>query len=126
MDYLNDFEVSLMREDLRDLLADQQLGGSLIYQAYVGRGSFNPSSGGFTETFAGTWINSYARSISDDEVDSSGGRYQLGDYVHYVSTTDIILPKKDDRLVVGSRTRYVVGFTTDSVNIFHSIIVRGL
>lgn len=126
LDFLTTEEVALIRGDVADLVADPQLSGSVIYQAFVGRGTFDPNSQKIVQNFAGTWINAYSRRITETEIDTSDGRYQLGDYMYYVTVAEIILPKKDDRLIDGANTQYVFEFTTDSIKVFHALVARNL
>ena len=126
LDFLTTDELDLIQSDLMDLVTDPQTGGSVIYQSFVSRGTFDPNTRRITENFAGTWVNIYNRPISEDEVSNAGGRYQLGDYIYYVPVELITLPKKDDRLVDGGQTRYVVGFSTDSIETYHSLVCRNL
>jgi protocatechuate 3,4-dioxygenase beta subunit len=126
LDFLNTDELGQIREDLMGLVTDPQTGGSVIYQSFVSKGSFNPNTGGVPLVFAGTWVDMYRRPISEFEVENSGGRYQVGDYIYYAPVEILILPKKDDRLVDGGQTRYVVSFTTDSIEVFHSLVCRNL
>lgn len=125
MDFLDDAELALIRQDVRDLTQDTQIGGTVIYQSWVSKGTFDPNTSTISTIYAGTWVPTYKMPVSENEVIESDGHYQMGDYRYYFSYLDIIAPKKDDRIIDGT-TRYVVGFTTDSIKAFHSIVMRNL
>lgn len=125
MDFLDDFELALIRQDVQDLTRDSQIGGTVIYQSWVSKGTFDPNTATIANVYAGTWTHTYRMPVAEDEIIESDGHYQRGDYRYYFSCLDIVTPKKDDRIVDGT-TRYVVGFTTDSIEAFHSIVMRNL
>lgn len=126
LEFLTPAELVQLRDDLQSLVTDPQVGGSVIYQSFMSRGTFDPNNGKITQNFAGTWINTYKRLLTESEIDPTAGRYQLGDYIYYAPMTQIILPKKDDRLIDGVHTRYVLEYSTDSIAIFHAIVVRNV
>lgn len=125
MDFLDDAERSLIQQDARDLVQDAQLGGTVIYQSWVSSGTLDPTTRIRQTVYAGTWVHTYKMPVTEDEIVRSDGHYQLGDYRYYFSCLDIIEPKKDDR-IIDTSTRYIVGFSTDSVRAFHSIVLRNL
>lgn len=125
MDFLSDYELALIRQDVRDLTRDPQIGGTIIYQSWVSKGTFDPNTGARANVYAGTWTHTYKMPVGEDEIIESSGHYQRGDYRYYFSYLDIVTPKKDDRIIDGT-TRYVIGFTTDSIKAFHSIVMRNL
>ena len=125
MDFLDDAELALIKQDVQDLTQDSQTGGTVIYQSWVSKGTFDPNTGAIANVYAGTWVSAYKMPVGEDEIISSSGHYQRGDYRYYFSTIDIGTPKKDDRVVDGT-TRYIVGFTTDSIETFHAIVLRNL
>lgn len=125
MDFLNNVELALIRQDVRDLTADPQVGGTVLYQSWVSKGTFDPNLGSIVSSFAGTWVSAYKMPIGENEIIESDGHYQLGDYRYYFSYLDIRTPKKDDRITDGT-VRYLVGFTTDSIKAFHAIVMRNL
>lgn len=125
MDFLDDFELALIRQDVRDLTQDAQIGGSVIYQSWVSKGTFDPNTSTISTVYAGTWVNTYKMPVAEDEIIRSDGHYQMGDYRYCFSCVDIITPKKDDRIIDGT-TRYIIGFTTDSIESFHAIVLRNL
>lgn len=125
MDFLNDAELALIRQDLRDLTTDSQIGGTVLYRSWVSKGTFDPNLGSIVTTYAGTWVSTYKMPVGENEVIESDGRYQIGDYRYYFSYLDITTPKKDDQ-IIDVTTRYVVGFTTDSIKAFHAIVMRNL
>lgn len=125
-DFLDASERTLIQQDVRDLTMDPELGGTILYRSFVSRGTFDPNTGGVVSVFAGTWTYTYRMAIGEEEITASGGYYQHGDYRYYFSPMDIGLPKKDDRIIDGPHTRYVVGFSTDSVQAFHVVVVRNL
>ena len=126
VDFLTQAELDLIRSDALSLVTDPQLSGSVIYQSFVGRGTFDPSTGKIVQTFAGTWVNSYKRLLTESEIDPTQGRYQLGDYIYYALVTQITLPKKDDRLIDGAHTRYVLEYSTDSIAVYHALVCRNV
>lgn len=125
MDFLDDAELALIRQDVRDLTLDPQIGGSVVYQSWVSKGTFDPNTSIISDIYAGTWVSTYRMPVSEDEIVNSDGHYQMGDYRYYFSCLDIVTPKKDDRIIDGN-TRYVKGFTTDSIEAFHSVVVGNL
>lgn len=124
VDILTQEERSYIFEDVQSMIDDPQIGGSIIYQSFVSRGTFDPTTGKTTNVFAGTWINTSGRAISDYEVKISDGYFQTGDYYYYVATRDIIKPKKDDRFIDSGTTYFVYEFTTDMLKSFHTLVSR--
>lgn len=125
-DVLNAEELQQIRDFAQAVIDDPQLSGSITYQSFVGRGTFDPLLGKVAQTFAGTWVHTYSRPITDHEVKMANGHYQTGDWFYYIAPRDVVLPKKDDRIVDGGRTRYVYEFTTDSIKTFHVIVARDI
>lgn len=126
-DFVTANEKTLMSDDFTDLIGDASVGVSVTYQPFSSKGSFSPSTGEVTETFgADQTINAFRVPVSDREIEASGGKYQAGDWRYLIRVTDVATPKKDDRIVDGSITRYVVTWATDPLRIFHSLVVRNI
>ena len=133
LDFLSDDELSLIRSDFSDLVQDPQVGGTVLYNSFVSTGSFDPTSGQVSETYAGTWIHVFRQPFDELEMEERRSismappeRYQVGTYHYLIAAAEVGLPKKDDRIVDGGSTRYVVSFITDVLGVFHSIEARNL
>lgn len=126
-DFLTANEKTLMTDDFADLVGDASVGVSITYRPFSSKGSFSPSTGQVAETYStDQTINAFRVPITEREIENSGGKYQSGDWRYLIKVGNVATPKKDDRIIDGSITRYVIGFVTDPSRIYHSIIVRNL
>ena len=125
-DFLTIEEKQLMVDDFHDMINDDQVGISITYKTFVSKGVFDPITGKVVPVFTDTVIQAIRMPITEKEVSDSGGRYQAGDLRYLIRTVDVPAPKKDDRLVDGVATRYVIESSTDTLRVFHSVIVRNL
>ena len=126
LDFLTAREKTLITGDFSDLVADTQIGVAITYKAFSSKGAFSPTTGKVTETYTDSSINAFRMPLSDREVRDSGGKYQVGDYRYFIRVSDIATPKKDDRVVDGSVTRYVITWSVDPLRVFHSLVARNL
>lgn len=125
-DFLTGIEKTLMTDDFADFVGDGQIRVSITYKAFSSKGTFSPSGGSVAITYSDSTVNAIRIPISDREIELSNGKYQVGDYRYMIKVSDIATPKKDDRIVDGSITRFLVSWTTDLLRIFHSIVTRNL
>lgn len=126
-DFLTAVEKTLMTDDFNDLIGDASVGVSITYRPFSSKAAFAPSTGKVVETYStDQTINAFRAPVSEREIATSGGKYQAGDWRYLIRVADVATPKKDDRIIDGSITRYIVGFTTDPLRIMHSITVRSL
>lgn len=126
-DFITVNEKTLITDDFTDLVGDDSVGVSITYRPFSSKGAFSPSTGKVVETYAADQtINAFRVPVTEREIENSGGKYQAGDWRYLIKVADVATPKKDDRVIDGSITRYVIGFTSDSLRIFHSIVVRNL
>ena len=124
MDYVTVEERQLITDDFSDLVGDAECQVAITYRVFVSRGTFNPATGIISETYTNSSINSFRFPLREDEIINSGGIYQKGDYRYMMRVSDIATPKKDDRLIDGSVTRYPFEWSTDPLNIFHVLVAR--
>lgn len=126
-DFLTANEKTLITADFKDFIGDASIGISITYRPFSSKGAFAPSTGKVAETYStDQTINAFRAPISDREIEASGGKYQAGDWRYMIRVADVATPKKDDRIIDGTITRYVVSFTTDPLRIYHSLIVRNI
>lgn len=126
-DFLTANEKTLFTNDFKDIIGDASIGISITYRPFSSKGAFAPSTGKVAETYStDQTINSFRAPVSDKEIESSGGKYQAGDWRYMIRVADVAIPKKDDRIVDGTITRYVVSWTSDPLRIYHSLIVRNI
>lgn len=125
-DFVTAEELTLITNDFADLVADTQVRTAITYKVFVSKGTFDPATGKETETFTSLSINSFKYSINEEEINASGGKYQLGDYRYMIQVSDITTPKKDDQIVDGSATKYIVTYGTDILGVFHAIVARDI
>lgn len=126
-DFLTTKEKTLFTDDFNDLISDASIGVSITYRPFSSKAAFAPSTGKVAETYsADQTINAFRVPLSEREIEVSGGKYQAGDWRYLIRVTDVATPKKDDRIVDSTIVRYVIGFTTDPLRIYNSVIVRNL
>ena len=126
MDFVTAEEKTLITNDFADLVGDAQTQVAITYKVFSSRGSFNATTGVVSETYTSSNINTFRFPLSEKEIRDSGGVYQAGDYRYMMQTADIATPKKDDRIIDGSVTRYPFEWSTDPLNIFHVLVARKL
>ena len=126
MDFVTSEEKTLITQDFADLVGDTDCNTAITYKTFVSRGAFDAATGQVSETYTDSSINSFRFPMTEAEIKNSGGAYQKGDYRYMVQTADITTPKKDDKIVDGSVTRYPFDWSTDVLNIFHTIVARKL
>ncbi len=127
MDYVTAEEKQMMTDDFADLVGDEECQASITYKVFSSRGTYSPTTGLVTETYSPNLsINSFRFTLTEQEIHDSGGAYQRGDHRYMIQTADVAAPKKDDRIVDGSVTRYPFEWSTDPLNIFHVIVARKL
>lgn len=126
-DFLTANEKTLFTNDFKDLIGDASIGISVTYRPFSSKGTFSPSTGKVVETYAADQtINSFRAPLSEREIETSGGKYQAGDWRYLIRVADVATPKKDDRIIDSTIVRYVIGFSSDPLRIMHSIVVRNL
>lgn len=127
IEFLYPYELALMQSDADSFVQDQQFAGSVLYRSFVGRGSFNPSTGKQVAVYAGTWVDAVRALVEDQELPNSESRYQMGLVAYMVRPTDVRIPKKEDRITDPEfGEHYVNGYITDITRTLHSIICRNL
>jgi hypothetical protein len=126
LDFLTAVEKTLITDDIADLVADAQVRVSITYKAFSSKGAFAPSTGKVAETYSDSSINAVRFPISEREVERAAGKYQVGDYRYMIKQADIATPTKNDRIVDGSNTRFLVSWISDPLGIFNSIVARNL
>ena len=124
-DFLTAKERTLISNDVTDLLADPQITTSITYKTLTSRGGFSVS-GTITETFSSKTIASFKVPFSQRERELEGARYQVGDERYLIRVSDIAAPKKDDRVLEGTKEMYLFESVKDPLGLFHSIVVRNL
>lgn len=126
-DFLTAKEKTLITDDFNDLISDASIGVSITYRPFSSKAAFSPSTGRVVETFASDQtVNAFREPLSDHEIEVSNGKYQVGDWRYMIRVTDVATPKKDDRVIDGSTTRYVVNWGTDPLRVFHALVVRNI
>lgn len=125
-DFLTANEKAMITNDVSDLTSDTQISVAVTYQAFTSRGAFDPTTGQVVETYTESSIRAIRVPIGAREVAASNGMFQVGDYRYFIRSADVATPKKDDRIVDGSDTRYVVSFSTDPLGVFHAVVARSL
>lgn len=125
-DFLTAEELQLIKDDFRDLTTDPQVGRTITYNTFTGKGTFDPSTGKVIPTFTSVSVSTFRFPLDEMEIQNSNGHYQVGDYRYMVRITDIGSPKKDDRITDGSATKYVLESSVDSIGIFYTIVARSL
>lgn len=126
-DFLTTREKTLITDDFNDLISDASVGVSITYRPFSSKAAFAPSTGKVAETYStDQTINTFRTPISEQEIADSAGKYQVGDWRYLIRVADVATPKKDDRIIDGSITRYLISFGTDSLRIYHSIVARNL
>lgn len=126
-DFLTTKEKTLITDDFNDLINDASVGVSITYRPFSSKAAFSPSTGRVIETYsADQTINAFRTPVSEREVELSNGKYQVGDWRYLIRVTDVATPKKDDRIIDGSITRYLISFGTDPLRTYHSIAARNL
>ena len=126
LDFITAEEKQMMTDDFADIVADEQLQTEITYKVFTSRGTFSATTGQVSETYTNSTLDSVKFSLTEAEIRNSGGAYQKGDYRYMIKTADIATTKKDDRIVDGSTTRYPFDWSTDPLNIFHTIVARKL
>ena len=126
LDFLTAEEKQMMTDDASDMIDDEQLQTVVTYKTFVSRGTFSATTGQVSETYTNSTVNTVRFPLAEAEIRNSGGAYQKGDYRYVLKTADVATPKKDDRILEGSVTRYPFDWSTDPLNIFHTIIARKL
>lgn len=128
LEFLTAREKTLITDDFSDFIADTQVRVSITYKSWSSKGSFTTGSSGGTvsDTYSDSTINAFRVPITDQEARDSGGKYLVGDYRYMIKVADISTPKMSDRIVDGSVTRYIVGFSTDPLRVFHSVVARNI
>jgi hypothetical protein len=119
-DFLTPDELSLIQGDFTDLIEDTQVGVSVTYQTLTGLGAYSRTTQSKTPTFTSATVSAFRAPITEAEE----GLAQIGDYRYLISVTDIAAPKKDDRIVDGTSTRFVVESRQTPIPVFHSVLVR--
>ena len=125
-DFLTVEEKALIVADFGDLIDDTEVGVTVTYQVFVSKGAFDPATGQIALTFTSSSLRTFRSALRDREVQESGGLYQSGDVRYLIKRSDITSPKKDDRIVDGAITRYVIEAGTDVSDTFHAIVCRNL
>ena len=126
VDFLSQEERDLMGEDFRSMVEDPQVGREIIYRAFNSRNTYSPVSGSITENITEYPIYALRAPISERQITLSNDKYQVGDIRYMIPYEDVPSPKKDDRIVDGTNTLYVVDTLTDSLSVFRSIIARNI
>jgi hypothetical protein len=119
-DFLTSQEFSLVKDDFAALIADPEVCVEITYQELTGRGTFDRSTGQRAPTFSDCLITAFRAPITED----SGGNAQIGHYRYLISREDVEAPKKDDRIIDGDNTRFVVTARETPIPLFHSVLVR--
>lgn len=125
-DFLTAEEKTLIVADFGDLINDPEVGVDITYEVFVSKGAFNPSTGQVTLTFTSFPLRAFRSALRDREIAESGGLYQSGDVRYLIRRSDVVAPKKDDRIIDGIKTRYVIEVGTDVSDTFHAVVGRNL
>lgn len=119
-DFLTSDELSLVQGDFASLIADPEVCVEITYQELTGRGSYSRSTQSQTPTFSNCLITAFRAPIEE----GTEGNAQIGDYRYLISVEDVEAPKKDDRIIDGNATRFVVATRSTPIPLFHSVLVR--
>ena len=125
-DFLTAEERKVMAEDFQDIVEDPAIGAEITYRAFNSKGTFSPTSGSILDNTTDYSIYALRAPISERQLTISNDKYQVGDIRYMVPYNDIPSPKKDDRIIDGTNTLYVVDTLTDPLSVFRSIIARNL
>jgi hypothetical protein len=119
-DFLTSDELSLVQGDFASLIADPEVCAEITYQTLTGRGTFDRSTQQRIPTFSNCLISAFRAPIEE----GTEGNAQIGDYRYLISIEDVEAPKKDDRIIDGDSTRFVVATRSTPIPLFHSVLVR--
>lgn len=104
---LSAYDVLGMTAVVSSLLADADLGVSVVYTSMSGARAYNPGSGTVSYGDTGTTFTGYLSPLDLRQVDRIDGA-QLGDVQLLVRFADLAeAPAKGDRFVVGTTTHSV-------------------
>ena len=117
-------ELAMIRSDLVELMADNELNVSTTYRDFQGE-TFTPSTGAVTPSYTDYSLKAIMIELRAREVRAGNGLYQLGDFrFHYNAQELIVEPAREDRIVYDGHTYELVKWYSDTIKGLWSIVAR--
>lgn len=123
-DLLDPFQLGELTASIQDMIDDPQASVSITYREFVAS-TLNVQSGIHTPSMNNVSTTAFAKDVTIEEVNRSGGTLQVGDRRYLVDQADLSRdPKTQDRIVEGTTIRKVVEWKANLLRQFYEITAR--